>query len=178
VLRSVSVKKYRVTEIGTLPGGTYSFASAVNNYGAAVGWGDTVLGPGETPVVHAFYRDPKTGILKDLHLVAPSLFDGPESRALDINDFGDVVGWFRIADGEQRGFLWGALGMQALPVLQYNGPGSYNVTANAINDFGVVAGTSGERPGALFEGHAFVWGSFFNSPPLDLNPKGYSFTSG
>ena len=161
---------YHIMEIGTLPGGMSSHASAVNNSGEVVGWGDTTVGGSQ--VEHALYRDPKTGALTDLHITAPKMFDGQDSQALDINELGQAVGWARIADGQQRGFMWSGGVMQALGVLPYAGPGPYNVLANAINDFGWVVGISSERKDDVPlgpEGHAFLWFGPFLDLLYDLN---------
>jgi probable HAF family extracellular repeat protein len=165
------VSDYHITEIGTLPGGTYSFASAVNRRGEVVGWGETTVGSANGPVEHALYRDPQTRTLTDLHLIAPKTFDGPDSRALDINEFGQVVGWARLADGQQRGFFLTAGAMQALPVLSYNGPGAYDVVANAINDLGSVVGTCAEKQSGFGPaGHAFLWtGNLLGDFLFDIN---------
>ena len=61
-LRSGEIPQPRcITEIGTLKGGTYSVASAVNTAGDVVGYADTVPGPGLEAVQHAFYWSRKTG---------------------------------------------------------------------------------------------------------------------
>ena len=172
------MNEYHITEIGTLSGGSYSYGTAINNRGQAVGGGNTVLKSGQAPVEHALYQDP-AGARTDLHLLAPAAFEGPNSSALDINEAGEVVGWAQIADGLRRGFLWSGGKMQVLPPpFEYGGPGQYDMTPHAINKSGAVVGVCTERKQAIgIEGHAFLWNeNWLPNLVIDLNPPGFPFS--
>jgi probable HAF family extracellular repeat protein len=88
--------------------------------------------------------------------------DGPtESRALDINDLGQVVGWARYhfpLDQRGRAFSWTtSTGMQDLGV---GDPPFGSNSANAINNLAGIVGNmelnmGGDPPGS--ETHPFLW---------------------
>lgn len=108
-----------LTDLGTLPGGSNSFATAINDRGDIVGSSNTALGP------RAFrWRD---GVLTDLGII-PGEFN--YSRAYDINKFGVVVG--------ESGFFntvavrWRNDAIQPLT--------DQFTTAVTINDHGDIAG--------------------------------------
>lgn len=77
---------------------------------------------------------------------------GADTLAIDVNDAGQVTGSSNLADGSEHAFLWSAGGgMLDLGVL----PGAANSRAVAINNLGVVTGTSEGFP--FFFPHAFRW---------------------
>jgi probable HAF family extracellular repeat protein len=84
-----------VQNLGTLPGGTYSVASGVNNAGQVVGYADTVGG-----AIHAFLYS--KGVIEDLG----TLPGGTYSAAYRINDAGQVVGYATQASGADTLFLY------------------------------------------------------------------------
>src|SRR5260370_516738 len=163
-----NMSEYHITEIGLLPSGTYSAASAVNLQGDVVGWADTVIGGGNAPVEHAFYRKNKTGQMTDLHLLNPKLSEG-SGRALDINESGKVVGSAAGLGPLERAFLWDpATGIHDMGALQYEGPVPYSSMAHAINDLDIVVGSS-SGPGKPLDGHATYW---FGNQMLDVTKPG------
>ena len=129
-------------DLGTLPGGDRSFATAVDEYGRVVG--ESSVPVGDVVETHAFLWTAETG-MTDLGTLG-----GTWSRANAINDRAQVVGQSAPTGGGQRAFLWTAADdMQDLGTL--GGPSS---VANAINDGGQVAGRSATGAGPE---HAFLW---------------------
>ena len=127
-------------DLGTLPGGTYSEAYAINSKGQVVGKADT---GGQD---HAFLWDPKTKVMQDLG----TLPGGTWSHAYAINSKGQVVGDSTSSSG-QHAFFWDPKTkvMQDLGIL----PGGTWSYASWINDKGRVVGradTGGQK-------HAFFW---------------------
>jgi probable HAF family extracellular repeat protein len=129
---------YRTIILGTL-GGTSSVPTAVNDYGAVVGWANTATG-----ALHPFMwwhgRMTDLGTLDDL--------DGGWGIAADINRHGTVVGQSD-RGGVSRAVRWQHGRIRDLGTL--GGPSSF---ATAINDHGVIVGASTTRDGVL---HAFIW---------------------
>lgn len=80
--------------------------------------------------------------------------------ALGINNFGQVVGWKTQPDGTLHGFLYNGTSTVDLPPL----PGHLNSLARAVNDNGVVVGSSWNQT-IDQPGHAVRWG---NGGPQDL----------
>jgi probable HAF family extracellular repeat protein len=128
-------------DLGTLSGGTYSEAAAINTAGDIVGLGEdgfmntqAVLWPaaGRVPVV-----------LKSL--------GGRYNRAYGINDNGDIVGMSQDASGYYRATLWPAAGR--LPVDLGTVGGTFG-TASSINAAGDIVGVSTDVGESR---HATVW---------------------
>jgi probable HAF family extracellular repeat protein len=147
-----------VTQLGTLipsfaPPGLFlgnSSALAINDRGIIVGVSDSPTG-----VEHAFVFDPAVGVMRDLGSLVPlTMLPGtPDpSRALGINNQGDIVGEAIAVDGGgnlvTRAFLLpvGALQMQDLGTLVPDpaNPGKFlgDSAAFAINDAGTIVGDS------------------------------------
>ena len=119
-----------IRDLGGLAGAGQSEAFGVNSTGQVVGYATTAGG-----AKHAVLWSPN-GAIQDLG----TLYGGNESVALAINDLGQVVGWTRRGLQTQP-FIWTeTAGMRAIM-----GSG----VAFAINQAGVAAGQSGDRP--------FVW---------------------
>src|SRR5207237_6907975 len=74
--------------LGRLPGGNTSVALGVNNLGQAVGYGNTVVNGPKHAVLYSGASPIDIGSLPSPGV--PTTFQ--DSRALDINDSGDVVG--------------------------------------------------------------------------------------
>jgi probable HAF family extracellular repeat protein len=147
---------YLVTDLGTLPGGSFSYAAGVNNLGQVAGTSQ-VVNSFSALVIHAFLWT-KSGGMQDLGTL-PDLYDDPNfsSWANGVNDLGLVVGgsWFDPINN--HAFAWSHTGgMQDLGTA----PGTQCSDAQSINLFGQVVGTAYEEP-AIGEqcslGHAFLW---------------------
>jgi probable HAF family extracellular repeat protein len=134
-----------MTNLGTLPGGTRSYATGINDLGQIVGYSDTQCGFRSNAFVYS------GGAMHDLGTLG-----GVLSQANGINNSGVVVGWAWSEAGISHAFKT-KLGenliaaptpprqMTALPIL----PGATNCYATNANDFGHVVGycsvTGGER---------------------------------
>jgi probable HAF family extracellular repeat protein len=167
-------KQGGMRDLGTLPGGDYSSAFAINDSGIVVGTSNT------STSTHAFSWTPAQG-LQDLG----TLPGANASSALAINNQGQIVGssgdhaalWSggNIQDlgtlggatseahginnmGGPHAFLWQNGAMQDLGVLS----GDTSSHADHINDSGTVVGAS-EGSGGV---RAFVWTSAAGIQPL------------
>jgi len=173
-----------IRDLGTLPGGDYSAAFAINDSGMVVGTSNT------STSTHAFSWTPTQG-LSDLgtlpganassalainnqgriagssgaHAVLWSggsiqdlgTLGGATSEAHGINNLGAIVGVSDTSSGPHA-FLWKAGAMQDLGVLS----GDSSSRADHINDTGMVVGAS-EGSGGI---RAFVWTSAAGMQPL------------
>lgn len=129
-------------DLGTLPGGVYSWANAINPSGLIAGASD---GTGVGPEATLWSSSGPRGL--------GFLPGGGYSDAFAINRVGQVVGFSYIKGGGSHGFIWSkATGMQDLGTL----PGGGDSSANGMNDSGQVAGGSGCGPACL---HAVLWTS-------------------
>ena len=86
--------QYSITDLGTLPGGSDSVATAINNRGQVVGGSTTASG-----AEHAFLWE--DGKMTDLG----TLPGGDETLANGINTRGQVVG-VSVLSGDARAVLW------------------------------------------------------------------------
>lgn len=129
-------------DLGTLPGGISSAATAINNRGQVVGRSDL---PGGT--YHAFLWSAADGMI-DLG----TLDDAYPSAAMDISERGEVVG---IAYSATTAcFIWSKQkGMRPLPTPD----GKFCSVARAINDRGQIVGTIVQAPGMSSTSHGFFW---------------------
>jgi probable HAF family extracellular repeat protein len=86
-----------LVDLGTLPGGTQSFAYGINQSGQVVGASDSA-----SSTLHAFLHS--GGSMKDLNTLIPANSGWVLTEARAINTSGQIVG-NGIKDGEQRAFL-------------------------------------------------------------------------
>jgi probable HAF family extracellular repeat protein len=136
---------YSVTGLEELPGSTRGSAApgGLNNFGQVVGWADFAVFQGSLPQAFLWSE----GVIKGLGF----LRQGQHSRAHAINDRGLVVGRSNAISfpGPSHAFLWNELtGMEDLGTvssvhLDTDSEVELFSVANAINNFGQVAGTSG-----------------------------------
>jgi probable HAF family extracellular repeat protein len=129
-----------MTDLGTLPGGSYSGATGINDHGQVVGFSDSATnGP------HAFLF--ANGVMTDLGTLG-----GNSSGAAGINDAGQIVGSSTpLPDLPSLAFLYRNGTMTSLGTLP-SGKVPFS-SASAINNHGEIAGTSSIISEAS---HAFV----------------------
>lgn len=135
-----------MTDLGTLPGGSMSYAFGISDSGKVVGTSDN------GSAYHAFLYS--GGVMTDLGTLG-----GVNSRAFAIHDTAGIVGSSTIAGPGfvERAFLYQSGTMTNLGVLPGSGTGSgsYSV-ANDINSRGEIVGYSSYSTSATGS-HAFLY---------------------
>jgi probable HAF family extracellular repeat protein len=182
------------TQLGVLPGGTFSDAFGINNYGQVVGYGDIPNTPTSAGLYHAFLWTPSSlhgtaGTMIDLGTLSSTVGG---SWASAINGQGWVTGRSddASAGGAGHAYVWepssahGTTGrMIDLGTLAVNpNPGLSQSEGNAINDRGVVVGDANPA-GVTSQSQvvAVVWqpgtnGSYTVSDLNNLIPSGTGWT--
>jgi probable HAF family extracellular repeat protein len=134
---------YTVIDLGTLPGGASSSASAVNESGQVVG---TSIPPGPSGYNHAFFW--QNGVMSDLGTLG-----GNNSTAADINNAGQIVGSAAPAGVTfHHAVLWQNGVINDLGTL-----GGDRSNARAINNSGQIVGYSRIANDDPNDFHSFVW---------------------
>ena len=128
---------YSLTDIGLLPGGNYSFGTAINNSGTVIGYGGT-----GTNTQSAFIW--KNGVMSDFSTLAGGVAGGGIIQG--INSFGEIVGI-----GPNGAFSWMNGVRSDLGFFPSSGASS---TATAVNDSGQIVGWGYAGPGSY---HAWRW---------------------
>ena len=128
------------------PGTTLSFASAINRDDWITGyWGNDIVGPGNAAIIWK-----PDGSMVNLN----DDLAGINSQGLDINDFGQVTGWFGSITSPQA-FVWDNGQVIELPLI----PGGSTSKGRGINNLGQVVGIGKVSPAGatpVIE-HAFFW---------------------
>lgn len=160
-------------DLGTLPGDDQAEANAINNSGQVVGWsypasspvGDCRIYRSDCPY-HAFSYS--NGAMAPLGTLA----GGSMSRALNVNDIGQIVGLADTAAASVHAFLYSGGQMTDLGAL--GGPSSSSV-ATDINASGQIVGHSTAASG---DWHAFLYaaGSMIDLNDLLPPDSGWSLT--
>jgi probable HAF family extracellular repeat protein len=124
-----------IEDLGTLPGGSYSQASSINELGKVVGWSNTSSGS-----THAVFWQKRQ--IKDL-----GTFDGNDTKATAINNRGTVVGYsFNSYDTPIHAFVGRNGRMRDLNSLLPANSGWELTAAYGINDRGQIVG-KGKKDG-------------------------------
>lgn len=159
-----------ITDLGVLPGGFYSTATAINDTGKIVGNASDSTGS----IYTVEWRNGQLTILPVPGLEAVSV-------PTDVNDQGEIAGYFSLG-GQRSGIYWNA---QNNPVFLPNLPGGSGLTTDvsAINSSGFIVGRStGAAPS--HQQHAVMWhgasfqtdlgfaGSGTGSDARDINDAG------
>jgi probable HAF family extracellular repeat protein len=95
-VQALLLKDGKVTFLGTLKGG-YSETEGINDTGEIVGWSETA-----EKTIHSFIW--KSGVMYDLNLLIPQGSKWELTKALAINNRGQIVGTGTL-DGRSHGFL-------------------------------------------------------------------------
>jgi len=131
-----------MTDLGQLPGGTYSNAFGINSFGQVVGYADN----GHGAFLAFSYSN---GVMHSLGTVAGSW----QSAASSVNDNGQIVGHFVTAGGSNHAFIYQNGAMTDLNSLIPPSAGWLLEQANSINNSGQIVGYGTNAKG---EGHAFL----------------------
>ena len=137
---------HKVVNLGTLEGGNWSEAHAINSKGQIAGfWGNSLTGPWQAFI----WQD---GVMNDL---GPSI-GGEDNRAFGINENGAITGWWKPKQGGERlAFIWEDGQMTDLGPI----PGGFSSLGFGININNQVTGGGflQEPDGSGILTHAFSW---------------------
>jgi probable HAF family extracellular repeat protein len=162
--RPAGAQAFKITDLGTLPGHTESFAYGVNNLGQVTGHS----GPGDGSYRgYIWLPAPAYGLSAGMHEIPG--FGGSRTATYGINELGQVNGaGRRPGDAPEHALLW-------LPSAAYGLPGGSNdlgtlggelSATNSINNDGIVAGYAWTADGDF---RACLWNG---SSITDIDPSG------
>ena len=143
---------YDITDLGVLPGGSYSAATAIGSNGLVAGYGDD--GSGNT---NPFLWSAASGLFE-------LTIDSVLAESFGVNASGTAVGYQLNGDFTMSAFLANAAGSTTIPTL-----GGSNNAATAINDGGTVVGYSDTAGGSQL---AFRYSGGASSTSLGVLPGG------
>ena len=143
--------RWVVRDLGTIAG-LQSAAVGINEQGQVVGNAGLEIG-----VFGESYGEASRAFVWEKGRITPlGDLGGGYSRAVAINDRGEIIGSSRTANGELHAFLWRGGRMTDLGTL----PGDGVSYADALNNRGQVAVNSyRSEAGYPWGGHAFLWQS-------------------
>ncbi|MBC7983015.1 MAG: hypothetical protein H7Y02_04085 [Candidatus Obscuribacterales bacterium] len=173
VIENLNPGYYSEFRPGTLPGTTRSVAMDFNDSQAIVGYAETLDANGNATAPNRAFLF-SNGAFIDLSALPPLNTSGNvESRALGINNLGDVVGFWRDSTGRRHGFLYSNGTITDLGAFNPNGLGG--TEARAVNDLRQITGYSFSVPGAQqSSAHAFLYSQ---GSMQDLHPYTYGLQS-
>src|SRR5258708_304884 len=149
-----AAQTYTVTDLGTLPGGSFSGAKAINLSAEITGWAYS-----SSTVSDVFLYS--NGAMTNLGTLG-----GPSGIGNGINKFGQVAGYSTNSSGTYRAFLASGGSMTDIGDL-----GGGSATAYAINDAGQVVGSAVTADGS---NHPFLYSG---GHMIDLGTLGSSGNS-
>jgi probable HAF family extracellular repeat protein len=169
----VWTKDGKVIDLGTVPGGTGSLATAVNNLGQVVGFSDNGISDpfsmvgGFATQTRAFLR--QNGVMKDLGTLG-----GSDSLASNLNELGQIAGISYTDSNASPSCFWA---LTTHPFFWENGKmtdvGSLGGTCGAVNwmnNLGQVVGFSNVAGDQ--SNHAFLWDKEHGLKDLGTLPGG------
>lgn len=142
--------EYSIQDLGTL-GGTWSYATALNDAGVVVGVSETESGTYRAFVWTPAYGDPTGGRMQDLGTLAGWHCSGAQS----INNHGDIVG-FVCKDNLTQPVVWRRTGESTYMLEVLDGLGGHKSSANGITNGGMIVGNSCTEESIT---HAMRWTS-------------------
>lgn len=137
--------QYTIQDIGTIPGGTTSEGTGINNFGQVTGFGDDANGN-----FHGFLYT--NGTITDLGVIS-----GISSNAREVNDMGQVTGGAAAPpNGIPHVYLWSPNSNNSSSGVMYDlgTLGGRRGQGLAINDSGQITGFANLSNNAS---HAFLW---------------------
>jgi probable HAF family extracellular repeat protein len=139
---AAAAQRYRVTDLGTLPDGTFSVAAGLNERGWTTGHAESNVSDGTyTAFIH-----------KGLEIKPVNPFGGPYSEGRAINNRGWIAGFGERPDGREHAFLY-----NGQTSIDLGGLGGTTSAAWAINNKGWVVGQAQVAPTLGGKLHPFLY---------------------
>src|SRR3984885_10283739 len=153
-----AAQTYSVTDLGPLPGGSFSVGAGINASGQVAGSSGSMGNANGDAVLYT------NGVPTDLGNLG-----GGWSEAFQVNSSGEVVGYAPLSDGNNRCFVFRNGHLVTLPTL-----GGDWCDGFAINDFGEVVGQSFSATNT-YQGFIFSKGKMTNLGNLGADIETYAF---